>query len=114
MKLKIVAATAVCCSLAAVVPASAQTVLMNDTAYIEPAPAYTYVTPGVVPTPGWGYFRGDIVPPQVTVVQPSVVAPAPYTLQSGPRYSYNSGYYGISYGAPMSCTVDAFGNRVCD
>jgi len=96
------------------ISASAQTIYTTDTAYIEPGPAYTYVTPGVVPTPGFGYFPGDYVAPQVTVVEPSVVAPAPYTVQSGPRYNYNRGYYGVNYRAPLSCTIDAFGNRICE
>ena len=107
-------AAAAVCSLSAIVPASAQTIYTTDTAYIETAPAYTYVTPGVVPTPGFGYYPGDYVSPRVTVVEPSVVAPAPYTVQTGPRYEYNRGYYGVSYAAPLSCTIDAFGNRICD
>jgi hypothetical protein len=107
--LKLVAAAAAC-SLAAVGAASAQTVLTTDSAYIAPAPVY------VAPTPGYGYFPGDIVAvqPQATVVAPQVIAPPAYTVQSGPRYEYNSGYYGISYAAPLSCSVDMFGNRICD
>jgi hypothetical protein len=110
MTLKLLAAAAAC-SLTAVSAASAQTVYMTDTAYIEPAPAY------ITPAPAYGtYFPGDYVavPPQVTVVQPSVVAPPAYTVQSGPRYEYNRGYYGVSYAAPLSCTIDAFGNRACE
>jgi hypothetical protein len=109
MNLKTLAAAAAC-SLTAISAASAQTVLTTDTAYIESAPAY------VTPTPGYGYFPGDYVAvqPQVTVVAPPVIAPPAYTVQSGPRYSYNSGYYGINYAAPRSCTVDMFGNRICD
>ena len=110
MNLKLLAAAAVC-SLTAIPAASAQTVVMSDTAYIEPG--YTYVTPGVVPTPGFGYYPGDIVAPRVTVVEPSIVAPPAYTVQPGPRYGYNSGTYGVSYAAPLSCTIDAFGNRLC-
>jgi hypothetical protein len=112
MNLKLLAAAAAC-SLTAVTAASAQTVYMSDTAYIEPAPAYTYVTPAPVYR---SYFPGDYVQPQVTVVQPQIAAPPAYTVQPGPRYSYNynRGYYGINYAAPLSCTIDAFGNRVCD
>jgi hypothetical protein len=105
MNLKLLAAAAVC-SLTVVPAASAQTVYMNDTAYIEPAP--TYVAPAYRT-----YFPGDIVAPQVMVVEPSVVAPS-YTLQPGPRYGYNSGYYGVTYGSPRSCTINAFGYRVCE
>ena len=93
--------------------------LTTDTAYIELAPAY------VVPTPGYGYFPGDYVPvqrqvvvqPQVIapqVIAPQVIAPPAYTVQSGPRYAYHRGYYGISYAAPPSCTIDMFGNPICD
>ena len=110
MNFKILAAAAAC-SLT-VGAASAQTVLTTDTAYIEPAPGSAYVAP----TPGYGYFPGDrvVVQPQVTVVAPPVIAPPAYTLQTGPRYGYNSGYYGISYAAPMNCTADMFGNRMCE
>jgi opacity protein-like surface antigen len=113
-------AAAAACSLTAIGAASAQTVLTTDTAYIESAPVY------VAPTARYGYFPGDYVAvqPQVTVVAPQVVAPqvvapqvvAPpaYTVQSGPRYGYNSGYYGINYAAPLTCTIDMFGNRTCD
>ncbi len=111
MNLKIITAAAAC-TLSAVGAASAQTIYTTDPAYIEPAPAYTYVAPGVVPTPGFGYFPGDRVAPQVMVVEPTVVAPAPYTVQSAPRSS--RGYYGVNYRAPLSCTIDAFGNRICE
>jgi hypothetical protein len=111
MNLRILAAAAAC-SLTAVSAASAQTILTTDTAYIEPAPDYVYVAP----TPGYGYFPGDrvAVQPQVTVVEPQVIAPPAYAVQSAPRYGYNRGYYGINYAAPRSCTVDMFGNRMCD
>src|SRR6185312_3798143 len=101
MKLKILAAAAAC-SLTAVNTASAQTVLTTDPAYIAPAPVY------VAPMPGYGYVPGGYVAvqPQATVVAPPVIAPPAYTVQSGPRYGYNSGYYGISYAAPVSCTID--------
>ena len=110
MNLKLLAAAAAC-SLTAVTAASAETVFMTDTAYIAPGPTY------VAPAPVYGtYFPGDYVAvqPQVTVVQPQIVAPPAYTVQPGPRYGYNSGTYGVSYAAPLSCTIDAFGNRICD
>ena len=110
MNLKLLAAAAAC-SLTAVTAASAQTVYMTDSAYIEPAPAY------ITPAPVYrSYFPGDYVAvqPQVTVVEPSIVAPPSYSVQPGPRYGYNRGYYGVSYAAPLSCTLDAFGNRICD
>ena len=109
MNLKLLAAAAAY-SLTAVTAASAQTVYMSDTAYIEPAPAY------ITPAPAYrSYFPGDYVTvqPQVTVVEPQIAAPPAYTVQPGPRYGYNRGYYGISYAAPLSCTIDAFGNRIC-
>ena len=111
MNLKLMAAATAALSLAGISTASAQTVYMTDTAYIEPAPAY------VTPTPGYGYFPGDYVQPQVTVVAPQMVAPVTppqFTVQSGPRYHYNSGYYGIAYAPALSCSIDAFGNRLCE